>query len=271
MRAKLPLLRNRNIAPARAPVLRYGVAVLSIILALIPAFLLSDVVESRLVVFAVAIMVSAWYGGWKPGLVATSFALTVSAYFSLAGAHTPSDYRRAIIHLALFVFVAGLICSFNAALRSAQEGLRRSEINFRSLVTHAPYGVCRCDSAGILLDVNPALVAMLGYPSGAELVGSNLANLYADSQQWFGLADYLRSLQKFHGLTADWTAPGPQRHQRAPLRTRLPQRSATPSSSNCSPRTSPSAAPWNSNCARPRRWKPWAGWPAASPTTSTTC
>src|SRR6478752_7655632 len=204
MRAKLPLLRNRNIAPARAPVLRYGVAVLSIILALIPAFLLSDVVESRLVVFAVAIMVSAWYGGWKPGLVATSFALTVSAYFSLAGAHTPSEYRRAIIHLALFVFVAGLICSFNAALRSAQEGLRRSEVNFRSLVTHAPYGVCRCDSAGILLDVNPALVSMLGYDSAAKLVGRNLANLYSDSQEWFVLADYLHLLEKFQGLSGDW-------------------------------------------------------------------
>ncbi len=205
MRAKLPLLlRNRSIAPARAPVLRYGVAVLSIILALIPAFLLSDVGESRLVVFAVAIMVSAWYGGWKPGLVATSFALTVSAYFSLAGAHTPADYRRAIIHLALFVFVAGLICWFNAALRYAQEGLRRSEINFRSLVTHAPYGVCRCDSSGILLDVNPALVAMLGYSSGTDLVGRNLANLYSDSQQWFALADYLGLLEKFQGLPADW-------------------------------------------------------------------
>ncbi len=205
MRAKLPLLlRNRNIAPARAPVLRYGVAVFSIILALIPAFLLSDVGESRLVVFAVAIMVSAWYGGWKPGLVATSFALTVSAYFSLAGAHTAADYRRAIIHLALFVFVAGLICWFNAALRYAQEGLRRSEINFRSLVTHAPYGVCRCDSSGILLDVNPALVAMLGYGSGTDLVGRNLANLYSDSQQWFSLADYLRLLEKFQGLPADW-------------------------------------------------------------------
>jgi PAS domain S-box-containing protein len=205
MRAKLPLLlRNRSIAPARAPVLRYGVAVLSIILALIPAFLLSDVGESRLVVFAVAIMVSAWYGGWKPGLVATSFALTVSAYFSLAGAHGAAEYRRAIIHLALFVFVAGLICWFNAALRYAQEGLRRSEINFRSLVTHAPYGVCRCDSSGILLDVNPALVAMLGYSSGADLVGRNLANLYSDSQQWFGLADYLGLLEKFQGLPADW-------------------------------------------------------------------
>jgi len=205
MRAKLPLLlRNRNITPARAPVLRYGVAVLSIILALIPAFLLSDVVESRLVVFAVAIMVSAWYGCWKPGLVATTFALTVSAYFSFAGARSPADYRRAIIHLALFVFVAGLICWFNAALRYAQEGLRRSEINFRSLVTHAPYGVCRCDSAGILLDVNPALVAMLGYGSGTNLVGRNLANLYSDSQQWFSLADYLGLLEKFQGLPAEW-------------------------------------------------------------------
>ncbi len=204
MRKKLPLLRKRYIPPARAPILRYGVAVLSIILALIPALLLSDVVESRLVVFAVAIMVSAWYGGWKPGLVATSFALTVSAYFSLAGARSFADYRKAIIHLTLFVFVAGLICFFNAALRSAQEGLRRSEINFRSLVTHAPYGVCRCDSQGILLDVNPALVAMLGYESGSELVGQNLANLYSDSQQWFNLADYLRTLEKFRGQAADW-------------------------------------------------------------------
>jgi PAS domain S-box-containing protein len=204
MRAKLPLLRNRSIPPARAPVLRYGVAVLSIILALIPVLLLSDVVESRLVVFAVAIMVSAWYGGWKPGLVATSFALTVSAYFSLAGAHTPTTYRKAIIQLTLFVFVAGLICFFNAALRSAQEGLRRSEINFRSLVTHAPYGVCRCDSTGILLDVNPALVTMLGYATASELVGRNVAHLYSDSQQWFGLADFLRALEKFHGLPADW-------------------------------------------------------------------
>ena len=90
---KVPLLRPRGVSPARAPVLRYGVALLSVILALIPALLLSDLVESRLVVFAVAVMVSAWYGGWKPGLVATSFALTVSAYFSLGQGHSPTDLR----------------------------------------------------------------------------------------------------------------------------------------------------------------------------------
>jgi len=216
MRVKLPLLRKRSIAPARAPILRYGVAVLSITLALIPALMLSDLVESRLVVFAVAIMVSAWYGGWKPGLVATSFALTVSAYFSLSEGHSPSEYRKAIIHLILFVFVALLICSFNAALRAAQEGLRRSEVNFRSLVTNAPYGIFRCDANGTLLSANPALVSMLGYSSTSDLVGSNLASLYADAQQWFTAADYFRSSQRLNGLLADWVR---QDHQ--PLTVRL--------------------------------------------------
>jgi PAS domain S-box-containing protein len=204
MRLKLPLLRTRPVSPGRTSVLRYGVAVLSIILALIPAFLLSDVVESRLVVFGVAVMVSAWYGGWKPGLAATSFALTVSAYFALAGSHSGADFRKAIIQLALFVAVALLICWFNGALRSAQEGLRRSEASFRSLVTNAPFGICRCDDAGIIREANPALVSMLGYPSPDALTGINLANLHGDTQQWFTLADQLRSGKRFTGLVADW-------------------------------------------------------------------
>jgi PAS domain S-box-containing protein len=201
MRVTLPLLR---IQPARAPILRYGVAVLSTTLALIPAVLLPNVTESRLAVFAVAVMVSAWYGGWKPGLVATSFALTVSAYFSFSGERTPAQFRSTMMRLALFVVLAALICWFNAALRATQEGLRRSEMNFRSLVTNAPYGICRCDSAGQLLNVNPALLAMLGYSSAKELVGQHLGALYPDSHQWFELADYLRASAPFNGLIAEW-------------------------------------------------------------------
>src|SRR5580698_8021359 len=201
MRVTLPLLRIR---PARAPILRYGVAVLSTTLALIPVLLLPNIAESRLAVFAVAVMVSAWYGGWKPGLVATSFALTVSAYFSFSGEHTPAQYRSTMIRLTLFVVLAALICWFNAALRATQEGLLRSEMNFRSLVTNAPYGICRCDSAGQLLDANPALLTMLGYSSPKDVVGKHLGELYADTQHWFELADYLRSASPFNGLIAEW-------------------------------------------------------------------
>src|ERR1035441_8974124 len=84
------------------------------------------------------------------------------AYFSLAGEHTPDQLRTAILRLSLFFFVAMLICWLNAALRAAQENLRRSELNFRSLVTNAPYGICRCDSTGKILDANPAFVELLG-------------------------------------------------------------------------------------------------------------
>jgi PAS domain S-box-containing protein len=200
---KLPLIRSLAVAPARAPILRYGVALLSTVLALIPTLFFSDIAESRLVVFAVAVMVSAWYGGWKPGLAATSFALTVSAYYSFSGEQTPGEYHRAIAHLALFFAVALLICWFNAALRATQESLRRSESNFRSLVMNAPYGICRCDALGILQDANPALVAMFGYSSATELAGSHLGSLYADAQQWFQTADYFRARKEFNNLTTE--------------------------------------------------------------------
>jgi PAS domain S-box-containing protein len=201
MRVTLPLL---GISPGRAPILRYGVAVLSTALALIPIILLADVSESRLALFGVAVMVSAWYGGWKPGVVATAFALTVSAYFSLAGEHTPAQLRTAIVRLSLFFFVAMLICWLNAALRAAQENLRHSELNFRSLVTNAPYGVCRCDSAGKILDVNPAFVELLGHAAASELIGQHIFGLYADNDKWFDLADFLRSPAPFKGLAAEW-------------------------------------------------------------------
>ena len=188
----------------RDPILGYGIAVLSTTLALIPALLFSDMAESRLALFAVAIMISAWAGGTRPGIAATAFALTVSAYYSLAGEHNPAELRRAIVRLALFVSVALLICWFNAALRNAQEGLRRSESNFRSLVTNAPYGICRCDSRGHLVDINPALVTSLGHDSAAELTGRNLSTLYADGQHWFELADHLRMQEDFQGLVAEW-------------------------------------------------------------------
>ncbi len=200
---KLPLIRSLVVAPSRAPILRYGVALLSTVLALIPTIFFSDIAESRLVVFAVAVMVSAWYGGWKPGLAATAFAMTVSAYYSLSGDQTGPEFHRAIAHLALFFAVALLICWFNAALRATQESLRRSERNFRSLVMNSPYGICRCDSLGILQTANPALVAMFGYDSSTELMGKHLGSLYSDAQQWFQTADYFHARKEFNDLTTD--------------------------------------------------------------------
>ncbi len=56
-----------------------------------------------------------------------------------------------------------------------EKRLRHSEARYRALVGNLKYGMCRCNTKGDFLDVNQALVTMLGYPSRAELMAVNLA------------------------------------------------------------------------------------------------
>jgi len=58
----------------------------------------------------------------------------------------------------------------------AQKGLRHSEARYRALAGNLSYGICRCDLHGKFLEVNEAMVKMLGYASREELLGVNLAS-----------------------------------------------------------------------------------------------
>jgi diguanylate cyclase (GGDEF)-like protein/PAS domain S-box-containing protein len=58
----------------------------------------------------------------------------------------------------------------------AQIGLRHSEARYRALAGNLSYGICRCDLDGRFLEVNEAMVKMLGYASREELLGVNLAS-----------------------------------------------------------------------------------------------
>jgi two-component system cell cycle sensor histidine kinase/response regulator CckA len=85
----------------------------------------------------------------------------------------------------------------------AEEALRRSEANYRSLVEGVPHGIYRVNAAGTLLDVNPAMVEMLGYSSAAELMGENIEDkLFAEP------ADRRRIMAEnpdlLHGVEVPW-------------------------------------------------------------------
>jgi PAS domain S-box-containing protein len=56
----------------------------------------------------------------------------------------------------------------------AEDAMRRSEVNYRSVVQGAPYGICRASDRGRLFNVNPALIQMLGYGSEEGLLEVNL-------------------------------------------------------------------------------------------------
>ncbi len=201
---ELPRSRARFVPPEDPHVLRYGVALLSSTVALVLT-VYSPLVETRLLVFALAVMVSAWFGGWKPGLTTTAFCVLGDAYFFLPMQPPFHAYKDYLVHLALFVLVALLICAFNAALRSAQQALKASEVNFRSLVVNAPYGICRSNANGQLVEANPALIAMLGFTGGDELLRCNLAtDIFSDVEQRAVLLECFRSGRSFDKVEAEW-------------------------------------------------------------------
>ena len=204
MLLEFPRSRARFVPPEDPPVLRYGVALLSSTVALLLT-VYSPLIETRLLVFALAVMVSAWFGGWKPGLTTTAFCVLGDAYFFLPVQPVFKPYKDYLVHLVLFVLVALAICAFNAALRSVQQALMSSEANFRSLVVNAPYGICRSNANGQLVDANPALIAMLGFCSGDELLKRNLAgDIFSDPDQRALLLESFRSGRSFDKMEAEW-------------------------------------------------------------------
>src|SRR5467141_881860 len=99
----------------------------------------------------------------------------------------------------------------------AENGLRHSEARYRALAGNLSYGICRCDRDGKFLEVNEAMVKMLGYASKEELLGANLVSaLIQDSEkcaQLLGQPDQQGSVDP---LEIEW-----ERKDHTTLRVRL--------------------------------------------------
>jgi PAS domain S-box-containing protein len=75
--------------------------------------------------------------------------------------------------------------------RQAEKALQESEERYRTLFEGVPIGLYRTTPAGQILDANPALVHMLGYPDRESLLAADVIDLYVnpqDRQQWQALA-----------------------------------------------------------------------------------
>ena len=89
--------------------------------------------------------------------------------------------------------------------RDAVEALKRSEASFRSVVEHAPYGICRVDREGNLLEANPALHRLLGYEDSQVLLSRNLSrHIFAESGDFARLSQLLESSNDFRDVELAW-------------------------------------------------------------------
>ncbi len=72
-------------------------------------------------------------------------------------------------------------------LKLAQQSLKESEAHFRGLFDGVPVGLYRTTFDGRIIDANPILVRMLGYPSKAQFLSKKAEEIYAqplDRSKW---------------------------------------------------------------------------------------
>src|SRR6266568_1279772 len=85
------------------------------------------------------------------------------------------------------------------------EALRRSEARYRSLILSAAYGIYRCTVGGTFLDVNPALIAMLGYGSVEEVLKLDARrDVFFNSQELDRLTEDYRRTGTLNGVEVQW-------------------------------------------------------------------
>lgn len=102
-------------------------------------------------------------------------------------------------------------------LDQAEKALRRSEAHYRALVENPTYGICQFDAAGKFLDVNDALVIMLGYGTAQELMAVNLApDIVGDPRERAQLLELCRENPPGDCIEVEW-----KRNDGSPMKVRL--------------------------------------------------
>ena len=113
----------------------YTIAVLSVVAALTiarwPALHLQDAPVS---LFLCAVILSAWFGGIWPGLLATALSAFTFYYFFLPPIHSLSAKPDEIPRLVVFMVSALFVGLLSVAQRSATESLRSARDDLKGIV-----------------------------------------------------------------------------------------------------------------------------------------
>jgi PAS domain S-box-containing protein len=179
-------------------VLRYGVAALAVGVALLVKLLLDPLTVQDtpfLLVFG-AIMVSAWYGGLGPGLMATGLSVLATDYFFLYPKGALSGFSVEGIDVAVFMLEGVLVSVLTSSLRSArdrarrstlearshEESLRESEERFRLMVEGVKdYAIFMLDPGGRVTTWNDGAERIEGH-SEEEILGRHFSSFYPEEE-----------------------------------------------------------------------------------------
>ena len=107
--------------------------------------------------------------------------------------------------------------------KRTEQALRRSEARYRSLVQSSVYGIYRSSLEGKFLDVNPALIAMLGYESAEEVLALDpQKDVFVNAEEHARLIDEFRRSGRMDGIEVKW-----KRKNGSPVTVRISGRAVT--------------------------------------------
>ena len=161
---------------AQSAVARYGVAVASVTLAVVPALWLRPVALAGAQLLLLAVLITGWVSGLRPALVAWGLAtLTFKYYFTPPLDSLNVDVAQ-LPRLIVFAVVALLMATMSAARRKAEDALtsardglekrvRERTGRFRDLVNSVEGIVWEADAATFQFSfVSDQAERILGYP-----------------------------------------------------------------------------------------------------------
>ncbi|MEW5861257.1 MAG: PAS domain S-box protein, partial [Cyanobacteriota bacterium] len=160
---------------------RYGVAVLAVASAgVLTLWLLPHIQPHISPLFFAAVMLSSWYGGSKPGLLATVLSTLTISYFFILPLRSIWFGGGDILRVAVFGLVALFISWLSAELKAAKQRseknilkVRASEERYRSIVETANEGIWLLDAQLRIEYVNQRLAEMFGY-GVEEMLGRSI-------------------------------------------------------------------------------------------------
>jgi PAS domain S-box-containing protein len=189
----------RSLSRSRRLSVRYGVAILLSLLALLFAWVFRPVFGTdALAVFYLAVVISAWYGGLGPGLLAGAVGLVANAYPQMqpfGPGLTSDDWLRIAIYVCvsfLIALITDRLDRTNSALELALAEQREQEAQTRAVVNSVVEAlVLVSPDDQRVLTVNRQFEEMLGL-SRAEVVGKTSEMLQAEADRVFTNADEFR-------------------------------------------------------------------------------
>ena len=225
---------------------RYGLAAVLTALAILASLLLAPHWNPRhlLLPFYPAVMLSAWFGGFGPGLLTTLLSALAMDYFWLPptfafGMQEPGD----LIGFVLFLGVGLLVSALSARLLRAQhhaeaaaaelrrelderrkaeeaaaklaklaEELESSVERYRHHFKRHLAGVFRAQRDGRIVECSDAFARLLGAGSSAEVLALNAKELFLDPAGWRELVAVLAPGVVISNQELTW-----QRSDRMPL------------------------------------------------------